>query len=83
MVGQIRTGRIYEVKRTRGATIVTGIIRQRPRGGTRYTGGKVRYEAPANLMLKVDDIVEFTPGRIINKEKSVRIMKVTKVIKRK
>ncbi|MBW2987645.1 hypothetical protein KY336_03795 [Candidatus Woesearchaeota archaeon] len=83
MVGQIRTGRIYEVKHTRGATKVTGIVRQRPRGGRSYTGTKVKYEAPLNLRLKVDDIVEYKPGRIINKEKNVRIMRVTRVVKRK
>jgi hypothetical protein len=79
----IRTFRIYETKTTRGARKTTGLMRARPRGGTRYTGTKIPYEAPVTLRLKVDDIVEAVPGRIVNKEKSTRIMKVTKVIKRK
>ncbi|MBW3013007.1 hypothetical protein KY325_00440 [Candidatus Woesearchaeota archaeon] len=80
-MAQERLGRIYEVKRTKGSSKVTGILRNRATGGTSWTGTKVEYEAPASLDLRVDDIVEYVPGRIVNKEKSVRIMKVTKVVK--
>ena len=83
MAAQPRTFRIYETKVTKGSTKMTGLMRPRPRGGTKYTGTKIPYEAPVKLMLKVDDLVEAVPGRVVHKERNVRLMKVTKVIKRK
>ncbi|MBD3259314.1 hypothetical protein GF371_01650 [Candidatus Woesearchaeota archaeon] len=78
-----RVGRIYEVKHTKGSQKVTGILRQRTGGGKGWTGTKVMYEAPVKLGLKIDDIVEFVPGRVVRKESNRRIMKVTKIIERK
>ncbi|MBW2987646.1 hypothetical protein KY336_03800 [Candidatus Woesearchaeota archaeon] len=74
-----RIGRIYNVRTSRDGKITSGSLRPRGKGGS-WKRTKIKYEAPATLGLRVDDIVEFESGRIINKAKNIRIMKVKKKV---
>ncbi|MBW3013006.1 hypothetical protein KY325_00445 [Candidatus Woesearchaeota archaeon] len=79
MAEKPRIGRIYDVKPSRDGKMTSGALRPRAESGS-WKRTKINYEAPAELGLRVDDIVEFESGRVINKAKNIRVMKVTKKV---